>query len=170
MSRRNKRKPASETPEAPRRRPLLVLSKRRFALAALAGLLTMLFMAILGGRVPPRITLVNQTGEPLADIRIEYPGGSIQAGDLPAGEKASFLLRPDPDAPPKPGKAVLITWKLGNGLPGRFFSVAHGQEFGAHDVLAISRLPDGSVTVMPNPSSGWNFSVRAMLRRVGIRL
>jgi hypothetical protein len=165
-----KQKPKADM-DSPPKKPFALLRRRRVLLAALAGLLTMILIAVLGGRQPPRITVVNKTGEPLTSIKFEFPGGSVESDPVPDEGKASVLLRPDPANPKRPGSGpVTLTYRVGNGPPNRFMSRVHGQDYGAHDIVTIARQPDGSIVVTPSPPGGWGISFRDLLRRVGIRI
>lgn len=156
---------------SPPRKPLSLLRRRRVLIAALAGFLTMVLIAVLGGRQPPRITVVNGTGEPLNDVRVDFPGGSVSSDPVPDGGKASLLLRPDPADPKRPGSGpITLSYRVGEREPSRFFSRVHGQDYGSHDIITIARQPDGKVVVTPSPPGGWGVNVRDLLRRVGIRL
>lgn len=157
--------------ESPKKSPLGLLRRRRVTLAAAAGLLTMLLIAVLGGRQPPRVTLINKTGEPIHDIRVDFPGGSVTAESVPDGGKGSLLLRPDPANPKPPGSGpITLTYRVGDQLPRKFISRVHGQDYGAHDVIAINRQPDGGIVEMPSPPGGWGVRFSDLLRRVGINL
>jgi hypothetical protein len=157
--------------ESPKKRTLALLLRRPVTLVAIAGLLVLLVMTLVNGRTPPRITLINRTGEPLREIRIEYPGAAAEVpGDVADGGKGSLLLRPNPADPKPPGSGpITITYKVGDGPPNRFFSRVHGQSYGAHDVLTIVREPDGKIVAMPQQEGG-GVGFRALLRRVGINL
>ena len=158
--------------EPPKKSVFSVLRRRRVTLAAAAGLLTMLLIAVLGGRQPPRITVINRTGEPgSSGSGSEFPGGSVEAPTVPDGGKGSMLLRPDPDDPKRPGSGpITLIYRVGDGAPRRFFSRIHGQDYGAHDVITINRQPDGSIVDVPSPPGGWGVRFRDVLRRVGINL
>jgi hypothetical protein len=157
--------------ESPPKKPFFILRRRRVLLAALAGLLTMILIAVLGGRQPPRITVVNKTGEPINGVKVDFPGGSVEADPVPEEGKASVLLRPDPANPKPPGSGpITLTYRVGNGAPNRFFSRVHGQEYGSHDIITILREPNGAIVAMPSPPGGWGISFRDLLRRVGIRI
>jgi hypothetical protein len=171
--RRKKGGKAEAKPEAesPRKRTLALLLRRPVTLIAVVGLLILLVMAIVGGRQPPRITLINQTGEPLRDVRIEFPGGLAAAEVVNDGGKASLLLRPDPDTPKPPGSGpIKLVYRVGDGTPNIFISRVHGQDYGAHDVITIARRPDGRIVEVPNLPGGRGFRFRDLLRRVGINL
>lgn len=164
---RSKAKPEA-TP--PARTPMSLLKRRRVLIAALAGFVTMILMAVIGGRQPPRITVINRTGETLNDVKVEYPGGSVTAEPVPEGGRASLLLRPDPANPKPPGSGpITVTCRIGEGLPVRFFSVVHGREYGAHDVLNVIRQPDGQGLISPAPTGG-KPDLKNLLRRIGINL
>ena len=157
--------------ESPKKSPFAVLRRRRVTLAAVAGLLTMLLIAALGGRQPPRITVINRTGEPIIGLRIDFPGGSVEAPTVPDGGKGSLLLRPDPADPKPPGSGpITLTYRVGDQSPRRFFSRVHGQDYGAHDVITINRQPDGRIVEVPSPPGGWGVRFRDLFRRIGINL
>ncbi len=164
------RKPKAEA-ETATKKPFALLRRRRVLLAALAGTLTMILIAVIGGRQPPRITLVNKSGEPLNGVKVDFPGGSVEADPVPDGGKASVLLRPDPADPKRPGSGpITLTYRVGDGAPNRFFSRVHGQEYGAHDIITIVREPNGGIVAIPSPPGGAGISFRDLLRRVGIRI
>jgi hypothetical protein len=165
---REKKRELKEAPSRPKGK-FAIIGRRRFALAAVAGMLTMILIAVLGGRQPPRITVVNRTGEPLNDLKIDFPGGSVGKESVPDGDKASLLLRPAPENFKRPGSGpITLTCKVGNDLPSRFFSRVHGQDYGAHDIITVARQPDGAVVVTASEPGGGGMSFRDLLRRVGI--
>lgn len=157
--------------ESVAKKSLAVLRWRRVTLAAVAGLITMLLIALLGGREPPRITVINQSGELLNGVRIDFPGGSVSAQPVPDGGKASMLLRPDPATPTPPGSGpISLFYRLGGAGENVFRSWAHGRNYGAHDVFTIARQPDGSVVVNPSPPGGGGVRFRDLIRRLGINI
>jgi hypothetical protein len=131
-------------------------------------MLTMIVYALVVGRQPPRITVINRTGEPLNDVRVEFPGGSVGGGSVPDGDKASFLLRPAPENPQRPGGPITLTYRVGNDPPSRFHSRVHGQEYGAHDIINVARQPDGKTIAIPGPEGGGGVGFRDLLKRIGI--
>jgi hypothetical protein len=140
-------------------------------LAALAGMLTMILYAVIAGRQPPRITVVNKTGEPLTGLRLEFPGGSVEPDPVPEDGKTSVLLLPGPGKTDRPGSGpITLFYHVANGPRNRFMSRVHGQDYGSHDIITIARDPTGQVVVTPSPPGGWGISLREMLRRVGIRI
>jgi hypothetical protein len=172
--RRKKRDEAAKAEaESPKKRTLVRLLRRPVTLIGIAGLLALLVMTAINGRVPPRITVVNRTGLPLRDVRVEFPGGTAAVDEVNDGGKGSILLRPDPATPKAPGSGpITLTYHVGDGPPNHFFSRVHGQEYGAHDIITIARQPDGGIVAMPNdgPGGGGGFRIRDLLRRVGINL
>jgi hypothetical protein len=158
--------------ESPKKRTLALLLRRPVTLVAIAGLLLLLVMTLVNGRTPPRITLINRTGEPLREIRVEYPGGVAEVpGTVADGGKGSLLLRPNPADPKPPGSGqIKLTYHVGDGPRNLFVSRIHGQAYGAHDVLTIVREPDGKIVAMPEQPGGGGFRFRDILRRVGINL
>lgn len=157
--------------ESPRKRTLKLLLRRPVTLVGIVGLLLLLGMAIVGGRQPPRITVINRTGEPLRDVRVDFPGGSATLDAVHDGGKGSLLLRPDPATPRPPGSGpITLVYRVGDGPPGRFMSRVHGQDYGAHDVITIARQPNGQIAVTPSAPAVGNPWLRNLLRRVGINV
>ena len=180
MSHRSgKRKPKEKSPkdqakpgtESASKKTLGLLRRRRLTLAAVAGLITMLLIAVLGGRQPPRVTVINQSGEPLNGVRIDFPGGSVSADPVSDGGKASMLLRPDPATPTPPGSGpITLLYRVGEAKENVFRSWAHGRAYGAHDIITIARKPDGTIVVTPSPPGGGGVRFRDLIRRLGINI
>jgi hypothetical protein len=176
MSQRSgKRKKQGDKPkakpeaESPRKRTLALFLRRPVTLIGIAGLLTLLVMAIVNGRQPPRVTVVNRTGDLLRDVHVDFPGGTASTDVVNDGGTGSMLLRPDPATPKPPGSGpITLVYRVGNGAPNHFFSRVHGQEYGAHDVITIVRQPDGAIIAAPSAPGGGGFRFGDLLRRIGI--
>jgi hypothetical protein len=147
--------------------------KRRWRvtlLVAVAGV-TMLVMSLVGGLQPPMLTLYNKTGGPLNDIRVAFPGGEGKAPPVPDGGQTTLVLRPAADAPKPAGPHFLrldVVTPDGRSIVIR--STALAKEAGSHEVFYARPNGTGSYEIVYQGAGGPRFSIRDILRSMGIRL
>jgi hypothetical protein len=173
MSQRSRKKkregkstPATEPPKDQRK-------KRRWRvtlLVAVAGV-SMLLISLIGGLQPPMLTLYNKTGGQLNDIRISFPGGEGKAAPVPDGGQTTLVLRPSPNAPKPAGPHFIrLDVVMPDGKPIVIKSSALAKDAGSHEVFYARPQATGGYEIVYQGAGGPRFSLRDILRGIGIRL
>jgi hypothetical protein len=151
-------------------KPVRFVRRWRMTIVFTIVLAAMLLIGLLNSFRDPRVTLRNQTGFGLTEIRLDFPGGNLTVPPLPDKKSVTFALHPDKAAPaPAPGGMWTLHFRRDDGASINFRS--RPGDRGSHEIFTALTQPNGSIHLVPNTAEGGpGIDFKAWLRRIGIRL
>jgi len=138
----------------------------RVTIVATTLILVVALASLVSGLQPPRLTLINKTGAPIADLRVDFPGGTAVGPPVENGETVTLSLRAGPA--PAADAGLTLQFRRPDGTTFKLRSRSLGKGRGTHEVFTAVGLPDGTIQVVKNegPAVGGG-GLRGMFRRLG---